>query len=293
MNPSDLPLAVQLTMPPDTQATLRQHEGAVEVAHAYEIDSPDMAVAANDELKLIKGSLRELETLRKGFIAPAMQIVENARTLFNPAILALEQAEGILKGKLLEFQKGEQRKADEAKRAREDEERKLRQEADRLAAIERARADERAREARRKAQEAEAARQKAEAEGNARAAAAAAAAAAKANAFAQAHIENGEAKAQAAQLQAAAMPASAPLPEPTKLAGFSMRKDWRAFLPENTTEEQTINQIAAALPTRPELGALLCLDWSVANKMAKALETRFNVPGLKAENVPQAASSRR
>lgn len=290
--PADLPLAVQLTMTESTQATLRQHEGAVEIANAYDIDSHDMAVAANDELKNFKAAAKKLEEMRKGFVAPAMQIVEHARSMFNPAIQALEEAEVILKGKLRAYQIEQEKIAQAARREAEEAERKARQEAEQKAAAERARAEEQSREAKRKADEAEAARKQAEAEGNARAAAAAAAEAARQQEKAAAAIENGEARAQQVQLTAAAMPAPAPIPQPTKLAGLSVRDDWRAELAPNTDEATAIQAIAAALPARPELIALLKLDLSAGSKMAKALKDHFNVPGLQAVNRQQVASRR-
>lgn len=288
-NPTDMPLAVQLSMPAETQATLRQYEGTRHVAEAYEIDSPEMAVEANNELRSIKASLKRLEELRKGFVAPAMQIVENARALFNPAIAGLTEGEKILKAKLLAWQQAEDRRIEEENRRIEEAARKARQEAEAKAAAERARADQQAAEANRKAQEAEEARRKAEAEGNARAAAAAAAEAAKQAERAAAAVENGEARAQVVQLQAAAA-APVATAAPVKLAGLSYRDNWIAILAVNTTETQAIQKIAAALADRPELVALLKLDMSAATKMAKALKENFRVPGLAAENQKQVAS---
>lgn len=288
-NQSDMPLAVQLSMPEATRAQLRQHEGAIAIAQAWEIDSPDMAILANDELKRIKAQAKALDEARKGFVAPALQIVEHAKAMFNPALTALAEAENILKGKIGAFQREEMRRVADAQRQAEEAARIARQAAEKEAAAARARAEEQAREARRKADEAEKARQKAEAEGNARAAAAAAAKAAEANAKADAAIENGEAAAQQAQLEAAAAPAAVVVPETTKLAGFSSRKNWIAVLGTDD-EDEAKARIAAAIPTRPELTALLQIDWKAAHKMAKALETHFNVPGLMAKNMPVQSS---
>ena len=291
-NQADLPMQVQLTMPDQTRAVLMQHEGAVALAEAYTIDCPEMAIAANDEMKQMKASLKQLEDMRKGFVAPAMQIVENARALFNPAIKALADGEAILKRKLLAFQQEQQRRADEARRQREEAERKARQEAEAKAAKERAAAEERAREERRKAEELERQRREAEAAGNARAAAAAAAKAAEATAKAEAAIENGEVKAQQARLIAAAMPAPAPAPapEPTKLAGLSSKKNWIVELAKDVDEKEAVRRIAAAIATRPELVSMLTIDWKAARAMGKALEANFNVPGLTARNEPILAS---
>lgn len=290
-NPSDMPLAVQLQMPDDTRTVLRQNEGAVAVAEAYEIDSHDMAVMVNDELKSTKASIKKLEELRENFIAPALQIVANAKALFDSPIKALTQAEGIYKGKLVAWQTAEQRRIAAEQAAAAEAARKLRQEAEQKAAAERARAQQQAEEARRREQEADQARRKAEAEGNARAAAAAAAEAAKQAQHAAALVENGEAKAQRAQLEAAAAPAPAPVQAaPAKLAGFSTKTNWSAAFAKDTTEADAIKLIAAILPSRPDLLGLLKLDMTAANRMAKALKGHFTVPGMMAIEETVAAS---
>lgn len=289
-NQADLPLQVQLTMPEQTRSVLTRHQGAVAIAEAYEIDCHEMAVAANDELKTMKGSLKQLEDMRKSFVAPALQIVENAKAMFNPAINALSDAEAILKRKLLAYQQAEQRKLDEARRQREEAERIARQEAAAQAAKARAEAEEKAREERRKAQEAEEQRRKAEEEGNARAAAAAAKRAAEATAKAEAVIENAEVVAQQVTLEAAALPPAVEVIEAPKLAGLSTKENWIVELAKDVDDAEAVRQIAAALATRPELVALLAIDWKNAKAMGKALKKNFNVPGLIARNDPILAS---
>lgn len=286
-----MPLSVTLTMNDDMRSQLRQGEGAIGIAEAFEIDSPEMAIAANNELRMIKERLDRVETLRKSFISPAQQIIANANMLFNPAREALASAESLLKNRIADYQAEERKKADEIRRQAEEQERRLRQEADQRAAAARAKAEADAREARKRAAEAEAAAKRLAEEGKKRQAATAAADAARLQEQAAAAIENGEAKAQQIELSAAAMPAAV-IPEPTKLAGFSMRENWVAEFEQGHDDHAVLQKIAAALPARPELIGLLKLDMTAVGKMAKALKKAFSVPGLVARNVPVAASRR-
>lgn len=283
-------MSVQLTMTPELATELQRETGALDVARAYVIDSPVMAIEANRELKLVKARVVRLKELKAGFVAPARQIIANAEALFDPAIDANMQAERFLKDQLTVFDQTQQRAAEEGRRKREEEERRARQDAEAKAAGERARAEEAAREERRKAAEAEAARAKAEAEGNARAAAKAAAEAAAARQRADAAIENGERKAQQTELAASAAPTTAVVLEATKLEGFSTRENWVAELAdvdEDTAKRLVCDAIGSG---RVDLLALVKLDMPAANKLAKALKRSMNVPGLRAVNRPVAAS---
>jgi len=292
------PLHLTLAMDDAQRARLREAEGIVAVAESYIIDTPQMADFVNTELRSIKTRLKIIEEMRRDFLEPAKLLFAKAEKWFDPARLALGSAETILKTKLTGWTQEQERIAAEARRRAEEEARRQRQEAEAKAAAERARAAAAAAEARRKAEEAEAARQKAVAEGNTRAAAAAAAAGAKAEEQARAAIENGEAKAMQAQLEAAAAPSTIAVQELAKIAGFSMRKNWIAELPENTTIEQARESIARAIfglahdapLARPDLLSLLAVDMKTANQLAKALEANFNAPGLLARNAPIAAS---
>lgn len=290
-----LPLSVTLTMDETTAAELQQDESAVEVARAYVIDSDDMAALANTELKGVIARKKRLKELKDGFVAPAKQILENASNLFNPALEALTQAEAVLKSALTTWTTEQQRLADERQRQQREEERKARQKADQEAAAARAKAAEEAAAKQKAAQEAEEARQRAIAEGNAKEAAKQAALAAKATEAAHAAIENGNAKA-ADALIAAEASAPAPTEAPTKIAGFSTRKNFKAELAPGETGETALDKIICAiagvdqLRGRLDLRALLELDTAAADRLARAQQGMFNVPGLVAVNRPVASS---
>lgn len=283
-------LSVTLAMTPALASELQRETGALEVAKAYVIDTPEMATLANDELKKRKQIITRLKELKAGFVAPAKQIIANAEALFDPAISANQGAEVFLKGALTTWTQEQERIAAEARRLDEEEARKARQKAEAEAAAARARAEEQARAARAEAEAAEKRRLEAEAAGNARAAAAAAAEAAKLNAKAESVVENAEAHAQEVVLTAAAS-AEVVVPAAQKLAGFSTRDNWVAELAPNITNEGAILAIVREIAAgRNDLLPMLQLDMSAAGRLAKALRGSFKVPGLVAVNRPVAAS---
>jgi len=313
MNAPDLkPLSAQLVMTPEMAADLARETGALDLARQYVIDGPEMAQAANSELKDIKRRLKLVEDWRERFIEPARMMVNTANEFFNPARQSLTAAEAHLKNALLGYQKKEQERIDAERRTHEDAERKVRQEAEQRAAAERARAEEQAREARAKAAAAEEAKRKAaedaerlRREGNAKAAAeaeararAAAAEEAKQQEKAVAAIENGEAKATAAQLEGAIVAQAAPpVQEQTKLTGFGSRENYvpefKPGMDEDKVKELIVAAIAGieALPAaRRDLLGTLSLDMKSLTRIAKAQKQHFNVPGMVARDKPVATS---
>ena len=283
------PLEVKLAMDEQTRSQLVSFETIMDVVNEFLIDSVDMANLANTELRAIKAKIVRVQEMRKGFTAPARQIIAHAEELFDPAIKALQQAEVVLKERLGLFAQAQQRLVDEERRKREAEERHIRQEAEAKAAAERAKAEEQAREMRRQADEAAEAQRKAVAEGNAKAAAKAAAESARLEEEARARQQEGEIKAAQTQLEAAAsVQAQAPAAVAAKIDGFAMRDNWQVELERD--EQHAVTQIAAVLASKPELVGLLSLNMSAANKMAKALKQNMNVPGLRAVNKQTAVS---
>ena len=289
--PEDQNLSVVLTMDDSTRDLLRQADGAMVIASEYVIDCSEMAQAASNERTSLAMRIDAIKARRKKFIEPAQQIIANAEELFNPAITALTAARDMLGGGLLEWDRKEKARIAKEREEREAAERKARQEAEAEAAAARARAKEKADEELRKAREAEEARQKALREGNARAAAAAAAAAATANERANAAIEEGDAKAM--QAQVAVVAAVAPVVEPVKIAGTSIRENWEPVLNPGVTEEDALDLIIQAAATDQQLRGLLKLDQPALKKLAKALKTAMRVPGYTAKDVPTLAGSRK
>lgn len=310
MGANDLKTAVpdRLELPtliftPEISNKLRDISAA-DTAALFTITDNDSAVMANDELQRVKARAKELDTLRKGFVAPARTILDNAAALFNPAIESCAKAESILKGALLTWTQAEAARVAAERRQREDAERAARQRAQEEAAAAQRRAQEEAASKRREAEEAERQRVAAVAAGNAAAAQEAAARTAALQQQAEAAVENGNAEAQASLILAAAVPEAATTAPAAKMKGLSTRKNWGAELAPNFTEEtaklaicraivgftEDINGKPVTHPPRADLLGLLSLDMSAANKLAKALEHNTNVPGLVARNNPAVAS---
>lgn len=264
----------------------------VTAAESYVIDCPEVASLANEELRAVITRKERIEAMRKDFVTPAQQIIENAKKWFSPSIDACVRAEAILKGKLSAWMGEQKRIADEHRRAAEAEARRLREDAERKAAAERARAEEAAAEARRKAADAAERERKAREEGNARGVAAAVAERARREEEERQRRAEGERRAQELEMAAAAAAPTTPTPEPTKVDGFSMRKNWIAELAPDCNESDAKLKIVMqiAKEARWDQLALLAIDWKCANKLAKALEDKFNVPGLKARNNPISTS---
>jgi hypothetical protein len=288
-------LSVALVMTDDIKAKLQEGEGALAGVKGYEITDHDTAAAVAGEMNGYKRAIVKLEDLRKGFLRPAQEIIDNAKALFNPAIEGFEAAEAHCKTLLAGWDDKERKRIALENAQREEAARKIRQEAEREAAAIRARAEEAAAEARRKAQEAEAARVKALAEGNARAAAAAAAEKAKQAERERAAVENGEAKAQEAHLAAAAQVAAAPVVEQAKVAGTSMRDKWVAELAPGVADVAAAKAmiVEAIGKGRTDLLGVLDVNESAIRKMAEGLMKAMSVPGFVAVNRPIVAGSRK
>lgn len=282
---------------PVTQAitvNLKLADGALATAQSYEIDSNDMAQIVADQRNTFLKNITTIKELKKGFVAPAKVIIANAEALFDPALDELDASVKHLNAGLLTWDQKEKERMAKEKAEREAEERRIRQKAEQEAAAARAKAEDEAREARRKAEEAEEKRQQAIREGNAKEAARLAAESAKQEEKAAAAIENGNAKAAEAQMHATAIAAAAPAPEPVKIAGNSFRKNWIAEIKPGLNEAAVKTMIAtAAVNGRPELLALLDLNMSQCNKLAKAYEAAANIPGMVTRDAPVTAGSRK
>ncbi len=286
--PNDL--SVSLHMDESLSTALQADEAITAMLDSYHVDSLPMAKIANEEMRTSMARIEEIKALKAGFVAPAKQIIANAEALFDPAISARQAFATGLRRKLEAFTVEQKRIADEARMRQEAEDRRLRQEAEAKVAAERAKAEQVAAEQRRQAEAAEEARRKAEAEGNAKEAARAAAESAKMQEKAMATLENADAKAAETMMMAAQ--AALPLaPAAEKVAGFSLRDNWKAELLPGKTEEQALVLIVAAAAgvqaqdlKRVDLLAHLKRDPAAGDRLAKALKGAFNVPGLQSVN---------
>lgn len=279
--PAAPPLSVTLSLTPEIQASLQEGESALIAVQSYEIADADTANAVAGEMNGYKRAIVKLEDLRKGFLRPAQEIIDNAKALFNPAIDGFKAAEAHCKTLLAGWTDKEQKRVALENLQREEAARKLRQEAEATAAAELTRANEEAKEKERLAAEAEA-------KGNA-------ARAAKLREQASAAQENGAARAQEAHLLAAAATTAMPVAQAGKIAGAQMRDKWVAKLLPNVTEDQAKELIVNAIcyKSRADLLGVLDLNESAIRKMAEGLHKAMSVPGYEAVNEPIVAGSRK
>lgn len=291
------PLTASLVMTQEQYAEIQREQGALEVARAYKIEGTveeqaELAGAANLELQSVKRRIAIIEQHKDNFIAPAESIIASAKALFNPGLESLRGAETTLKAELTDYTARERTRIADEKRKAEDAARLARQKAEQEAAAARARAEQEAQQRQREADEAEKRRLAAVAEGNDRAAKAAAAEKAKAEEQVRSAIETGEAKAQTAQLAASAAAPTRRGSSAAPLKGFSTRDNWGAEMLPGFDDLAVKVAMVEAIATqgRADLLALLQLDMSACNKLAKALHEQMNVPGLAAKNNPIGAS---
>lgn len=300
---AEVPHALSVTIPvKDSMTAGIKTVGAVVEAAEWVIDSPAMAQLAAEQRTAWAKRIDQVKEMQADFMEPAKTFMASVKAScqrwFGPALQDMESGREILGQKLLAWDQQEKARIEAERRRLEDEARKVRQEAEAKAAAERARAEEQAREARRKEAEAQEAQRKAIAEGNARAAAAAAAEAAKQAEKAVAVVETAEAKAQQVELTAAAQVCAAPTPVAVKIAGSSVKENWCAVLADGFTEEKALAAIVQAIVTenRVDLLALLKLDTAprgALNKLAAAQKKVMRVPGYVARDVPTLAGSRK
>ncbi len=186
---------------------------ALAAARTITISTPAEYEATGAALRDIKSRWNAVEAERKKLLQPIDEARERIQTFFRTPLAALAQAEAIVKGKIAEYQR-------EQERLRLEEQRKLEEKARR----EREELEARAREAERKAKEqAEADRRAAEA------AAAAGRAAEAAKLKARADAKETKAAEKAAQLEQRAAEVVAPIAqrEVPKVAGLATREVWR------------------------------------------------------------------
>lgn len=159
---TDQAATLTIEVKPDQTQLIRAGEAAMDVACAYEIDSPEAAALVSQARNENKAQIQVLKDLRKKITEPAEQIIATAREWFSPAIQRREEADAHYGKLLVEYRDREARRIQEENRKREEEVRRLRAEAEEKAAADRARAEQRAQEERARQETAEKQRKEAE-----------------------------------------------------------------------------------------------------------------------------------
>lgn len=123
---------------PDQAVMTKSAHGALQMVSDFEIvDAPTFELAA-DELKAIKSRANDLDTKRKAITKPLDDAKKAVMELFRGPLDVLGRAESLLKNKMLDYQREEERKANEARikaeKAAQEERERLAAEAEKLRA---------------------------------------------------------------------------------------------------------------------------------------------------------------
>lgn len=100
---------------PDQATIVRQAQSALSMVDSFEISDSVTFELAADELKAIKKRASDLEAKRKSITKPLDDAKKAVMELFRGPVDVLARAEKLLKSKMLDYQREEQRKVDEAR----------------------------------------------------------------------------------------------------------------------------------------------------------------------------------
>ncbi len=117
------------------EALFKNSEAMLEGARDWKITTPDAAARAGEDLKAVKTLAKQIEGKRTAITGPLNKALKEVNSLFRPAKGWLKEAEGILKGKLLEYQNEQERIAREAQAKADAEARKEREKLERKAKL--------------------------------------------------------------------------------------------------------------------------------------------------------------
>lgn len=285
------PLAT-IHAPDAGQLNTRAH-AALTMVESMVIDSQETYDLAADELKAIKSKSTTLETQRTAITGPINKALKAVNDLFRGPAQYLEQAEKIIKSKMLTYSAEQERIAAEERRkaealVRAEQERMTREAAAKEAAA-KAEADALLAAAREKEAAAKAEADALVAAGRANEAAAMQEQAAKeaAEQAEKAAEVQANAAIEAASLAATAQVMTAPVVEVSvaKVSGISQRSVWKA---ECTDKAALIAYIAA----NPAFLNLVEVNASALNQMAKAMKDTMQIPGIRAFEEKTLAASR-
>jgi len=240
---------------PDANQLNTRAQSALAMVESMVIDSQETYDLAADELKAIKSKAKTLEEQRTAITGPINKALKAVNDLFRAPGAYLEQAEAIIKRKMIGYTTEQERIAAEQRRKAE-------------AAI--------------RAEQARIAKEAAEREAAAQAEAAKLIEAGDAEKAAEVQAE---AAIEAASLAATAQVMTAPVAAPAvaKVSGVSMRSAWKA---ECTDKAALVAFVAA----NPQFLNLLDVNTSALNQMAKAMRETMKIDGVRVYEEKQLAS---
>jgi flagellar biosynthesis GTPase FlhF len=237
---------------PDGAALTGRAQQALAFIRDFQIDSAETYGLAADELKAIKSKAKALEDQRTGITGPLNKVLKAVNDLFRAPSETLAEAERLLKGKMIEWDREQERIAAEARRKAEE-----------AAAAERKRLEEEAAARQREAEAQAAAAAKAQAEGDAQAAA-----------LAQAAAQRAQAEAQAAATTAQVVVATVVAQEKVKAAGISTAK-------KVDFEVTNLHELVVYVAAHPELINLLAADSVKLRAYVKGVGFACALPGVR------------
>lgn len=108
---------VDIDVQQTTELALRESKQLLEEVASFGVTSVEQYNAAGDLLRRVKGRQREVEAERKGILRPFDEARDRIMKLFAPVQKNLTDAERLLKASMLDWQRVEQRRRDEAEAA--------------------------------------------------------------------------------------------------------------------------------------------------------------------------------
>jgi hypothetical protein len=100
---------------PDQAGMARTADSALAMVESFEVNDATTYGLASDELKAIKSKAAQLDEQRKAITKPLDDAKKSVMDLFRAPLEMLSKAESIIKGKMLDYQAAEQKKAAEAR----------------------------------------------------------------------------------------------------------------------------------------------------------------------------------
>jgi hypothetical protein len=251
MTESILAPVASLTLP-DSAALTSRAQAALAFIENFAVDSAETFDLAADELRAIKTRAKSLEEQRTAITGPINTALRGINALFKAPGEMLEQAEMLLKRKMLIYQREQERVAAE-----------LRRQAEEAAAAERRRLEEEAAARQREADAQAAAAAKAQAEGDAQAAA-----------LATANAQRAAAEAQSATTTAQVIVAPVVQLAAPRAKGIST----------STKVDFEVTDLLALLQhvvAHPELVHLVCADETRLRAYTRGLGLACALPGVR------------
>ena len=115
----------QITQSPETAAIVEQKNGIVEKANTFVLDNEEKLGTASQVISWIAGAKKTYESLRKKLVQPLNDHVKMINDMFKTEVSPLEQADQVMRGKMISYQQLKEKKVAEERARIEAEAKKL------------------------------------------------------------------------------------------------------------------------------------------------------------------------